>query len=157
MNSLEALRPVFRVTSRTAGIIIATRGVLYRNALAREIGIKILSCALTIDFGKPIKRSEMREIAPVAYIAAATGYSAATVITPVLLKPLNRPAAGASLSVIATVNVPMNTSQAGNFSDTSTANIAISKIRVIQAGIGTTILKIFSGSELVLMSWPIAA
>ena len=59
--------------SRTAGIIIATRGVLYMNALASETGANVFSCATQSFFGRPIIRSDRSEIAPVEYMAAATG------------------------------------------------------------------------------------
>ena len=63
---------MLRHKSRMTGIIIATRGVLFRNALPKAIGGRILSWAPSIDFGRPINRSLNRLIAPVEYIPAAT-------------------------------------------------------------------------------------
>ena len=54
---------------------------------------------------------------------AATGKSAATVMTPVLPNPVKSASGGASLSVMAAVKAPMNTSQDGNRSQTSKANM----------------------------------
>src|SRR5271165_3193869 len=72
-------------------------------------------------------------MAPVEYIPAATGNSAATVSTPGLLNPLSSPGGGAKRSVMAIVIAPMKTSHVGSLSHAITANIATSRARVVQA------------------------
>src|SRR5271166_1911161 len=81
-------------------------------------------------------RCDSSEIAPVEYIPAATGKSAATVSTPALPNPFSRAAGGASRRVMATVIAPTKTTHVGNLSHAMTANIAISKISVTQAWSG---------------------
>lgn len=62
-------------------------------------------------------------MAPVEYMPAATGKSAATVTTPMLPKPFSKASGGANWNVMEAVSVPMNTSQLGNLPHTSRANI----------------------------------
>jgi hypothetical protein len=89
------------------------------------MGGKILSCAEVKEPGRPMSRWDRRDIAPVAYMPAATGNNAATVITPVLLNPARSASAGANFKVMAVVKVPMKTSQDGNRSQTRNANIVM--------------------------------
>src|SRR5271166_6073433 len=78
-------------------------------------------------------RCDSSEIAPVEYIPAATGKSAATVSTPALPNPFSRADGGASRRVMAIVIAPTKTTHVGNLSHAMTANIATSRIRVNQA------------------------
>jgi hypothetical protein len=71
----------------------------------------------------------------VAYIPAAIGKSTATVTTPGFENPLSSSSIGANFNVIAMVKVPMNTTQAGNFPQTNSANMAASKATINQASI----------------------
>jgi hypothetical protein len=64
---------------------------------------------------------------------AATGNSAATVITPVLLNPVKSASAGANFKVMAVVKVPMKTSQAGKRSQARNANIITRMPTISQA------------------------
>ncbi len=138
MNILEPDKPVVRARSRTTGIIIATMGVLFKTALPRAMGGKILSCAEVKEPGRPMSRWDRRDIAPVAYMPAATGNNAATVITPVLLNPARSASAGANFKVMAVVKVPMKTSQAGNRSQTRNANIMMRIPSITHASVDIT-------------------
>jgi hypothetical protein len=110
-------------------------GVLFKTALPRAMGGKILSCAEVTESGRPMSRWDRRDMAPVAYMPAATGNNAATVITPVLLNPARRASAEANFKVIAVVKVPMKTSQDGNRSQTRNANIMIRIPSITQASV----------------------
>ena len=123
----------WRFKSRMTGIIIATIGVLLIKALPIATGGRILRFALVPVFGCPISRCESSEMAPVAYMPAATGKRAATVKTPVLLNPFTSACGDASFKVIMAVNVAMNTSQVGYLPQASTTNIRASRTRVNHA------------------------
>jgi hypothetical protein len=123
IRSFDGEIPVLRATSRMTGIIMATIGVLLRNELAIAMGGKILICAAPWVLGCPIRCCDKSVMAPVEYIPAATGKSAATVMTPTLPNPLSRASGGARCNVLQAVNVPINTSQFRNLPHTSRANI----------------------------------
>src|SRR5271165_4519127 len=108
-------------------------GVLLMKALPTAIEGRILRLAVVSVLGWPINRCDSREMAPLEYMPAATGNSAATVSTPTLLNPLSRPVAGASRRVMATVMAPTKTTQVGSLSHAMTANIATSRQSVNQA------------------------
>jgi hypothetical protein len=117
------------------GIIMATKGVLLRKALAPAEEGKIFIWAWRIFSGSPTSTLEAIDIAPVAYIPAAIGNKAATVMTPGFEKPANKSFNGARPRVIARVRVPMKTNQVGSWSHTSRANIPTSKPVMSQASV----------------------
>jgi len=112
------------------GIIIATSGVLFRKALPKATGGRILAWAVSRVLGRPMSFSLIIVIAPVLYMPAATMKSAPIVNTPGLEKPLRLASRGASLKVIVRVSAPRNTAAGGTLVKTSSANV-VARIPII--------------------------
>jgi hypothetical protein len=130
---LDLSRPVLLHKSRITGIIIATSGVLLRNALPAVTGTKILSWAASMLFGRPVNFSLNRVIAPVEYMPAATMKSAPMVSTPELAKPARLRSSGARRRVMQRVRAPRKTVTGGSFVPSRAANVAARMPTVSQA------------------------
>src|SRR5690606_1464014 len=120
--SFEAEMRCLRAHSETAGIMIATTGVLFRKADTRATGAMSRACAPATVPGRPRRRVLIHVTAPVSRMAPATTYSAAMVATASLPKPARASAGVRTPAVISSASAPTNTASAGRRVATSAAS-----------------------------------
>ena len=122
-----------RLHSSTKGTIIATTGVLLRNADRPVTGSINRIWAEATELGRPSRREPSRWMPPVSTRPAATTYSAPTVASPGLARP-SRADSGVSTPVtISRVSAPTRMTSGAYRVPTSIATVPATMPTVIQA------------------------
>ena len=101
--------PVFRDQLLTAGIMVATTGVLLRNPLNSATGVNMRHMAARTFLGRPSSRVTINSAPPEALMPAATTNIAATVTRPSLAKPARASVPVSTPKVTSKVSAPIMT------------------------------------------------